>query len=185
MSDSERDRSQRISPFYETKTPDEQITLIKESAEIVHPKRENLRALGTIEILQLWSPMRFRFRFIGTIECESTDEDELPLGIDWDYFDDEIEIRMKGLSLTGFVDGGSDGGLEGELAADEIILGTDHKLDRVTFHIPNYRNPIGGRVVQDRGEGDFGVVYDWSEIRLEALGWRIKLQPVRLVKELN
>lgn len=175
----------RIRPFFETPIPDGEIVLIEEPGKLIPTnKDESVRADGIVKVIQRWSPMRVQFEFNGELYCSEDSEDD-EQDKNWSYFGDEVDIQATSFSATGLVEAPSDDGLAGIIDADEVIAGTDHKLDRVTFHIPNYPDPAGGRFVQDRGEGDSGGTYDWSEIRLEASGWRIKLQPIRQIREAN
>ena len=59
---------------------------------------------------------------------------------------------------------------------NDIDIGTDHDLQYVTFHIPNYPDLYGGQSYHDKIDTQ---TVRWSEVVLEAEGFRIALQPIR------
>tara|TARA_R110002095_G_scaffold46513_4_gene41673 strand:+ start:358 stop:1731 length:1374 start_codon:yes stop_codon:yes gene_type:complete len=179
----------RIRPYHETLEPDGPIILVKEVVRVfpAYPRDENkdLEAEGELQIIQRWSPMRLEFKFEGDLVSPDEfdeDEDEFPIEKDLDSFGDSVRFESDFFTTEGLVLVKGAREIHGEIDAEEFITGTDHKLDRVTFHIPNYHEISGSKTIQDR---DGWSVYDWSEIKLEADNWLITLQPYRNIRELN
>lgn len=175
---------QKIIPFYETPVPDSEIILTKEKATLypLHPDAENidLKAEGYIEITQQWSPMRLLFDFQGELtSTDDRDEDYFHPSKDLNWLSELVKIETNTFSTTGLVYAVGRDGLDGEIEEKEISKGTDHKLDRVTFHLPNYSLITNDNANHNHPEND-----DFKErlaarfrIKIEADGWQITLTP--------
>lgn len=180
----------RIKPYHETLEPDGPIILFKEVVRAfpLYPTSENkhLEAEGELQIIQRWSPMRLEFKFDGDlVPPDDIDEDDYTTErnlLSFGWFGDSIKFESDYLATTGLILIEGDREIYGEIDDETIIVGTDHKLDRVTFHIPNYHEIHGSETIQDREEG---MVLDWSELNLEADDWFISLQPYRNIKKLD
>ncbi len=157
----------RLKPLYETPKPGSEILLIEEEATITQGRIE---ALGKVRIKQEWSPMRLNWDFQGT------GLEDIVLG--------EVEISAKSFKATGRSFNRGKHRITGYLKSN-VDVGTNHRLDRLTFHLPNYPNVSDGW--EYRGEAEDGGITanaQRSEVILEADGWRITLQPHRRVTTL-
>ncbi|MCD0458647.1 hypothetical protein [Roseiconus lacunae] len=175
-----------IEPIFITSTPDSPVTLLDEHAEVLPwTDQEKLQGIGQLKITQHWSPMRHVFEFKGElIDLDESIEHEADVFSEknWSYFGDSIKIIGRNFRTIGFVDCGDDF-LEGEIEDEALEIGTDHKLNRAIFHLPNYPNPSGGQSI-DSDEHEYRA-YHLSEIRLEAQGWRIRIQPLKNFQQLE
>jgi len=153
----------RIVPFYETLEPGKEIQLIKEDDATL--KQNGTEVKGSVQIIQEWSPMGLHWVFMGA-DFDAFGFGEVEL--------ESISFKAKGRLLSqgkhrvaGYIEG-------------EVELGSNHKLDRVTFHLPNYPNFIGKNDFHDEiTEGTKTTSIRWNEVVLEVHDWRIRLQPYR------
>jgi hypothetical protein len=79
--------------------------------------------------------------------------------------------------ITFDVAGGSDGNIMGTIT-DPICIGTNYKLNRVTFHVPNYPDVATEECFYDvLDEGGKPYPISWSQVLLEYGLWRVAIQP--------
>ena len=189
MSETPEADSPRIKPFYETDWPNHPVTLTTEHASLISTtarseEGKEFVAHGTIKVVMQWSPIRFDFEFEGEMLQGYSSDDESE-ELNFSYLGGEVRIEAETFQTLGYITADGDDGVDGVICQNEIVCGTDHKLQSVIFHLANYTEVSGSRIVRDREPGDFGAVRDYSEIELEADGWRILLQPHRWTRELN
>ncbi|MEZ6058411.1 MAG: hypothetical protein R3C01_17050 [Planctomycetaceae bacterium] len=153
----------RIKPFYKTpKSSKELLLLVEDDARL---RQGGIEVNGRVQITQEWSPMRLYWEFNGThLEAFAFGEIELV------WKNEKVKGRLSSQSehqVAGYIEG-------------KVELGSDHKLDRVTFHLPNYPNIIGGEQCHDEITKDGKTSSrSWFQVVLESDGWRITLQPHR------
>jgi hypothetical protein len=163
------ERPERIKPFYYTPEPGQTIPLFEEGGATL--TQGDLTKAGALTIAQEWSPMRLTWGF------SSGDLAGLKF--------DEVEIVSKSLHASGRLLS-KENGRVGGLVQGPVEIGSDHKLDRVTFHLHNYPDLFGGGDYDDcLIVGDTKTHIRWSEVVLEAEGWHIRLQPLQSVDALN
>lgn len=69
---------------------------------------------------------------------------------------------------------------------DDVQIGSDHKLERITFHLPDY--PIVRSISEQREafEKEGGTVQQiWWQVQLDWNGWSILLQPHQNISSLR
>lgn len=161
MSDQAK-RPERLKPFYETPEPGIEIPLIEEVATL---KQGDSTAKGTVKITQEWSPMGLYWDFSGTTL------DDFEFG--------EVDILSNSFTATGRLFSKGPHRIAGYING-KVEIGTDHKLDRVTFHLADYPDITGRNVFFDEiQDGTTTTSLRWSEVVLEADGWQITLQPYK------
>lgn len=150
----------RIKPFYETPEPGKSLQLIKEDATL---KQDGTEVKGTVQITQVWLPMGLYWDFTGA---------------DFDAFNfGEVKLESKSFKAKGRLFSQGKHRVAGYIEG-KIELGSDHKLDRVTFHLPNYPDLFGGKQYHDEITKDGKTTsLSWSQVVLEYDGWKITLQP--------
>ena len=154
--------SKRLKPFYETPKPGQKIQLIEEDATL---KQGDSKAKGTVTVTQEWSPMGLYWSFVPT-NAESFKFEEVEI-IATSFKASGVLFSFGPSRLIGFIKG-------------KIEIGSDEKLDRVTFHLPNYPDFMGTNDFHDElTENGKTTNIRWQELILEADGWRIILQPYR------
>jgi hypothetical protein len=153
----------RIEPFYPV--PDDfgdSVLLQPESAEL---QQWDKTFKGTLRIVQRWFPL------VCFAEFSTDSASEIAF--------DDAEVKSLSLKanirivtkMSNCVRGCWSGSAE---------IGSDHKLDRVRFQLPNYPDLYGDQDYHDtiiKGERTTSI--RWSEVILENDGWRIALQPHR------
>lgn len=179
----------RITPFYETDWPNHPITLATENASLISNTTRNEEgkefvADGIIKVTMHWSPVRFNFEFDGEILQGDSADDKFK-HLDFSCLGDDVRIEAETFQALGLITADGNDGVDGVIEQNEISCGTDHKLESVIFHLANYSEISSSRIVRDREPGGFGAVRDYSEIELQADGWRILLHPHRWSRELN
>jgi hypothetical protein len=153
----------RITPFYETSEPGKKIPLIEEDGATL--KQNDIEVKGKVQITQEWSPMGLYWDF------EGSSLDGFGFG--------EVEIKSTSFIAKGRLFSIGQNRVAGYVQGT-VELGSDHKLDRVTFHFPNYPEFIGNNDFNDEiASGTKKTIIRWNEVILEADGWRIRLQPYR------
>lgn len=153
----------RIKPFYETPEPGKEIQLIKEDDATL--KQNGTEVKGTVQITQEWSPMGLYWDFTGA------DFDAFGFG--------EVELESKSFKAKGRLFSQGKHRVAGYIEG-KVELGSDHKIDRVTFHLPNYPDFIGKNDFHDEiTDGTKKTSIRWNEVVLEVDDWRIRLQPYR------
>ena len=153
----------RLTPFYETPEPGKEILLVEEDDATL--KQAGTEVKGRLRITQEWSPMGLYWEF------------EYPTPASFEFGDAEIAVKSFVTSARIFSKGHQT--VAGHIVR-EVVTGTDHKLSRVTFHLPDYPNLIGEKCFDDRiMDGTKTPSLPWSEVILEADGWRIVMQPFR------
>jgi hypothetical protein len=153
----------RIKPFYDVRDTEETTRLFAANDATISQRDKQYK--GRVEITQYWESMTTRIAF---------------------FFDDgqspEMQFGESSITAPGVRDPIT---LDIGVIADEAVrgfvttpveLGTDHKLDRVTFHLPNLSNFDGAkhRVEDNRGGG--GTIDAWWQVVLEDDGWQITIQ---------
>lgn len=159
----EKNLPDRIKPFYETPQPGEKILLLTEDEATL--KQNSAVVKGTVKITQEWSPMGLFWEFIG---------------VDFSAFNfGEVELESKSFKAKGRLFSQEKRRVAGYIEG-KVELGSDHKLNRMTFHLPNYPDLFGGKQYHDEitKEGKTTSL-SWSQVVLESDGWRILLQPYR------
>lgn len=151
----------RIKPFYET-PPGEEIRLIEDADATL--KQGNTTIDGKVTITQEWSPMGLYWGFTAT-----------PLG---DFSFGSVEITSKSFSANGRLFSLGQSRVGGSIQGT-VELGSEHKIDRVTFHLPNYPDFVGNDFHDEISVCTKTTPIRWSEVVLNAEGWRIRLQPYR------
>lgn len=163
-----RDEPQRLTPVYETPKPGEETLLVEEEAALV---QDDKRFEGTLKVFQAWAPMRLLWHFSApsTIELRRGD----------------VAVYSKSFNSKGRISVPGQNSALGELDGP-VEAGTDHKLDRVTFHLSDYPELYGGHDYHEE------VLVDgkrksirWSEVVLKTGGWQIRLQPHRDIAALR
>lgn len=151
----------RIKPFYETPEPGKGIELLKEDNATL--KQNGTEVKGTVRITQEWSPMRLYWDFTRA---------------DFDAFDfGEVELEWKKVKAKGRLFSKGQHRVAGDIEG-QVEVGSDHKLDRVTFHLPNYPDFTGENNFHDEiTDGTKKTIIRWTEVVLEFDDWRIRLQP--------
>lgn len=153
----------RIKPFYETPEPGKEIELLKEDDATL--RQNGTEVKGTVQITQEWSPMGLYWDFTGA------DFDAFGFG--------EVELEWKKVKAKGRLFSQGKHRVAGYIEG-QVELGSDHKLDRVTFHLPNYPDLFGGVQYHDEITKDGKTTsLSWSQVVLDGDGWRITLQPFR------
>ncbi|MFO0900506.1 MAG: hypothetical protein U0836_24010 [Pirellulales bacterium] len=66
---------------------------------------------------------------------------------------------------------------------ETVVFGTQHEIDRLTFHLPDYPDFMSKVVYRE--EVAAGKTLSWSEIVLVADEWTVRLQPYRDIHELS
>ena len=155
----------RIEPFYQTPAPGHPLTLREEEATL---EQGTLRATGKLALRQEWSPLGLFWNLAST---------NLP---DFEFGD--VQLFAESFSASGRVLLKGAGRLEGAIH-DRVEIGTEHKLDRLTFHLPDYPDFMS-RVVYEE-EIAPGKSVSWSEIVLVADDWTVRLQPYRDLRQLS
>jgi hypothetical protein len=153
----------RIKPFYETSEPGKEIVLLEE--DNVNLKQADTEVKGKVKITQVWSPMGLFWELIGS------DFEALAFGeVELEWKKEQVKGRLisKGQHrVAGYIDG-------------QVEIGSDHKLDRMTFHLPNYPDFIGKNdFLEEITDGSYKTRIRWNEVVLEFDDWRIRLQPYR------
>src|SRR4051794_22950340 len=122
----------RITPFYE-------VPKDLEDSELLSPEAAELQQggktfTGTVLVIQQWAPLMAYVEFItpSPSEIEFGDAHIKSTNID-------IDISVAVIMSNG-VRGVPSGNLE---------IGSDHKLDRATFHLPNCPGLFGGQDYQE------------------------------------
>lgn len=178
----------RITPIYETDWPNHPVTLTTEHAMLIssprHEGDKEFVACGMIKIVMHWSPVRFHFEFEGEMIQEDSAERESNK-LNFSYLGDIVRIETTTFIATGCITSYGNDEIDGVIDQPEVTCGNDDKLLAVTFHLANYTEISSSRIVQDRGTHDCGPVRDYSEIELNADGWRILVQPHRFTRELE
>lgn len=153
----------RIKPFYETPEPGKEICLIQEDDATL--KQNGTEINGTVQITLEWSPMGLYWDFEGA---------------DFEGFDfGEVELESKSFKAKGGLFKRGKNQVAGYIQG-KVELGSDHKLDRVTFHLPNYPDFIGEDDFHDGiTDGAKTASIRWNEVVLKFDEWRIRLQPYR------
>jgi hypothetical protein len=153
----------RIKPFYETPEPGKELQLLKEVDATL--KQGDTEVKGTVQITQEWSPMGLYWEFTGA------DFDAFAFG--------EVELKRKKVKAKGRLFSKGQHRVAGYIEG-KVELGSDHKIDRVTFHLPNYPDLFGGKQYHDEIIKDGKTTsLSWSQVILESDGWKIILQPYR------
>ncbi len=153
----------RLTPFYETPEPGKEILLVEEDDATL--KQDGAELKGKLRVTQQWSPMGLYWEF------------EFPTQTNFEFGDAEIVAKSFVASARIFSKGQRTvaGHIEGQ-----VVTGTDHKLSRVTFHLPDYPDLIGEQCFDDEiTDGTRTTSIRWSEVVLEADGWRVVMQPFR------
>lgn len=151
----------RIQPFYEVPGDlRDTILLQREDAEL----RQGEKVIkGSLSLIQQWMP------FVVFVEFSTNTSDEIEFG--------NAHVKSKSLDADIRVVTQMSDGVRGYCSGN-VEVGSDHKLDRVTFHLPNYPDLEGKTVYDDESVHDeISTSIRWSEIILENDGWRIALQP--------
>lgn len=153
----------RIKPFYETPEPGKEIQLIKDNDAIL--KQNGTEVKGTVQITQEWSPMGLYWDFTG-VEFEA-------------FGFGEVELESKSFKASGRLFSQSRDRVSGFIEG-KVEVGSDHKIDRVTIHLPNYPDFISTNDFHDEiTDGTTKTSIRWNEVVLEVNDWRIRLQPYR------
>jgi len=153
----------RIEPFYEVPDDLEDSVLLQpESAEL---QQGDKTFKGTLRIIQQWVPLVSFVEFL-------TDS---PSEIDFD----DAQVKSSSLEANIKVVTKMNNGIQGYWSGS-VEIGSDHKLDKVTFHLPNYPDLYGGQDYHDTiTKGETTTSSRWSEVILKNDEWRIALQPHR------
>lgn len=149
----------RVQPFYQTPEPGMEVFLTEEEATLRQGDKE---ASGILKITQEWAPTGLYWVVTGG---------------SFDRFDlGNIEIQSKSFNAKGQLLSWGPTRVSGYILG-HIEIGSDHKLDRVTFHLPNYPCFWDNMHREKRIECGRNTHEYWSEVLLEFDGWRIRLQP--------
>ncbi|QDT48919.1 hypothetical protein Pan258_29660 [Symmachiella dynata] len=161
----------RIKPFYETLEPGQDFLLIDEDGATL--KQGDNEVKGKVTITQEWSPMGLYWEFTGT------DFDVFSIG------EVEVELKSKSFKAKGRLFSQGKHSVAGYFEG-KTEIGTDHKLNRVTFHLANYPDIFGGEQYHDKIIKDGTTTsLSWSQVALEYNDWRITLQPYQNIFELR
>jgi len=153
----------RIKPFYETTEPGKELQLLKEDDATL--KQNGTEVKGTVQFTHEWSPMGLYWEFTGA--------DFAAFGFG------EVELEWKKVKAKGRLFSKGQHRVAGYIEG-QVEVGSDHKLDRVTFHLPNYPDFIGKNDFHDEiTDGTTKTTIRWNEVVLEVDDWRIRLQPYR------
>ncbi|MCY2994354.1 MAG: hypothetical protein NTY19_41755 [Planctomycetota bacterium] len=159
----------RIKPVYETPEPGKEIRLIEEDQAVL--KQGDAEVEGKVTITQEWSPMRLYWDFTGT------NFDAFALG--------EVKLASKSFAARGRLFSQGKHRVSGYIEGT-VEIGSGHKLDRLTFHLPDYPEFISNHDFHEEIKEDTRTTsIRWNEIVLEAEGWRIRLQPYRDIHSLR
>jgi len=153
----------RIEPFYEVPKDLEDTDLVPlADAELT---QDGKIFTGKLRVVQQWAPM------FAYVEFLTPSASEIKAG--------EAHVESPKVTTKISVDVLMANGIRGSWSGG-LDVGTSHKLDRVTFHLPNYPDLYGGQNYDETIEnGDRQTSLRWSEVVLENDGWRIALQPHR------
>ena len=161
----------RIKPFYAVpEALAEEILFQSQTAEL---KQGGKVFKGRFQIIQVWATMSLRLVFWTGSAREIT------------FGDVEVKAAGTRWPIRFFVIGIAYDRIWGSMT-EPIEIGTDHKLERVTFHLPNYPDLSTDAAFHDTiTEGGNQVTFVWSEVVLEDDRWRITLQPHRNIRSLE
>lgn len=153
----------RIHPFYEVPDDLEDTVLLQpEDAEL---QQGDKTIKGRLRVIQQWLPL------VSFIEFMTNSESEIEFG--------DAQVKSPSLEASVRVVTKMSDGVRGYWNGN-VELGSDHKLDKVTFHLPNYPDLYGGQDYHDTViEGETTKSSRWSQVLLEDDGWTIALQPHR------
>ncbi|QDU53128.1 hypothetical protein [Gimesia panareensis] len=175
----EETKPERIQPFYQMAFPGERITVIDKIDATIKQDLDPLKPVivfeGKLSIFFDWSPSILYWEF-DTIDKTNHEFYNIfqfgKVTLETDVITTDAVLSDAGVSR---VAGGFTGHLE---------LGSDHKIDKVIFHIPDYlylHHPGKEYIEIDTTESPDSPYHEkrWTETILEADGWTIRLQPVR------
>lgn len=155
----------RIIPFYETS----KVSPLKDEHAIL--KLDGVETNGKIRLIQTWSPMSVWWEF--TPDATTV------------FKHSEVEFTSPSIKGKGRIQSFNQTSAVGYLVG-QAEIGTDYKIDRATFHLANYPDlnchPPIEEVITNNGTATTIV---WSEVKLEAEGWTIRLQPYRNYAQLR
>ena len=145
----------RIEPFYEFPDDLENSVLFEsESAEL---QQGDKTFKGKLRIIQKWVPL------VSYAEFSTDSPSEIGF--------DDARVKASSLNASIRVVTKMSNGIEGYLNGS-VEIGSDHKLDKVTFHLPNYPNLYGGHDYHDTiTKGETTTSIRSSEVVLENDGW--------------
>jgi hypothetical protein len=163
---------ERIKPFYEVNDLGASSTLYESPPCVLQQGEKQLP--GHLKVIQDWGIIRVEFWFT------SDSGPGLAFGNATVTFGRPSSSAIK-LGVIGLAEDHVWG-----LLTAPIDVGSNHKLNRVTFHLPNFPD-----IVSETWAGDTEMIgkteayFTWSQVELEDGGWRIVLQPHRKLVSLR
>ncbi len=152
----------RIDPFYEV--PDDGSNIILLESEEAELTQNGKTFKGTLRVVQQWSPM------IAFVDFEKK-------GIKGEIKHGDASVSSSSIKTDIRVANILSDSIRG-IWSGSIEVGSDHKLDRVTFHLPNYPDLFGGKKHSDELViASVLTSTSWSEVILEVDDWKIEIQP--------